>query len=83
MHREVCDSLSWMSLVIHSVDLYLSVYVARQILDSMLASAKWGHLAPHYDEKKRSLRVDFWHKLDGSVRLIIVYKTSNIANMLA
>ena len=78
MHREVCDSLSWMPLHRFTV----SKYAARQILDSMLVSAKWSHLAPHYDESKRRLLVDFWHKLDGSLGFFLVRTPPDIANML-
>ena len=36
-----------------------------QILDDMLASERWKHLAPLLDDTKRDQLVQFWHKLDG------------------
>ena len=36
-----------------------------QILDEMLASERWKHLAPLLDDGKREELVQFWHKLDG------------------
>ncbi|KAI0762299.1 haloacid dehalogenase [Fomes fomentarius] len=37
----------------------------REILDAMLASERWKHLAPLLDDAKRTELVHFWHNLDG------------------
>ncbi|KAI0816907.1 haloacid dehalogenase [Trametes gibbosa] len=37
----------------------------REILDGMLESARWIHLAPRWDGDKRAEMVQFWHRLDG------------------
>ncbi|KAI0329133.1 haloacid dehalogenase [Cubamyces sp. BRFM 1775] len=37
----------------------------REILDSMLQSSRWKHLAPLWDDIKREEMVSFWHKLHG------------------
>ena len=36
-----------------------------QLLEEMLTSSKWSHLASHLDEGKRQEFVGFWHKLNG------------------
>ncbi|KAI0653787.1 haloacid dehalogenase [Cubamyces menziesii] len=38
---------------------------AHAILDSMLESSRWKHLAPRWDDTKREEMVLFWHKLNG------------------
>ncbi|KAI0770922.1 haloacid dehalogenase [Trametes elegans] len=37
----------------------------REILDGMLDSPRWKHLASQFDDAKRQKLVLFWHKLDG------------------
>ncbi|KAI0638746.1 haloacid dehalogenase [Trametes polyzona] len=37
----------------------------REILDDMLASPRWKHLAAGWDNNMREEMVHFWHKLDG------------------
>ncbi|KAI0716153.1 haloacid dehalogenase [Cerioporus squamosus] len=37
----------------------------REILDGMLASERWKHLAAVWNHAKREELVQFWHKLDG------------------
>ncbi|EMD41274.1 hypothetical protein CERSUDRAFT_109865 [Gelatoporia subvermispora B] len=37
----------------------------REILDGMLASEKWKHLAALWDDKKRHELVHIWHRLNG------------------
>ncbi|OBZ79363.1 (S)-2-haloacid dehalogenase 4A [Grifola frondosa] len=37
----------------------------RQILDGMLESPRWQHLAPLWDEAKRQELVLIWHRLEG------------------
>ncbi|KAL1940511.1 hypothetical protein VTO73DRAFT_7946 [Trametes versicolor] len=37
----------------------------REILDGMLASPRWEHLSPRWDDAERQAMVRFWHKLDG------------------
>ncbi|KZT68512.1 haloacid dehalogenase [Daedalea quercina L-15889] len=39
--------------------------IHRQFLDSMLASDRWKHLAPHLDDGGRHELVLFWHRLPG------------------
>ncbi|KAH9846181.1 haloacid dehalogenase [Lenzites betulinus] len=37
----------------------------REILDEMLESPRWNHLASLWDDPKRAEMVQFWHKLNG------------------
>ncbi|KAI9062297.1 haloacid dehalogenase [Trametes sanguinea] len=37
----------------------------RELLDGMLKSPRWQHLAPNWDDAKRQEAVNFWHKLAG------------------
>ncbi|KAI1787654.1 haloacid dehalogenase [Ganoderma leucocontextum] len=37
----------------------------REILEGMLESLRWKHLAPMWDDARRDELVQFWHRLDG------------------
>ena len=57
-----------------------------QLLEEMLISSKWSHLASYLDEGKRQEFVGFWHKLNGPYlaklslcRLIFTHAHSRVA----
>ena len=62
MHREVGTSQGYASV---------SITYPRpsQILDTMLESARWSHLAFVWDHSERQELVQLWHKLNGRYRL--------------
>ena len=61
MHREVSEQVQ----VVRRISLIMVSLITFQILDGMLASTKWSHLAAHYHDVERETLVGLWHKLDG------------------